>query len=301
MFYRQIAIDNIDRVVASANASRSIIHSGLTGRLREIIVGDLLKPWLNPHLKTATGVIIDHYGNQSKQIDVIVYDERITPPILLNNQEGFVPCHAVVATIEVKSTLSSGTVKDAIENARSVKLLKYDYDKIPVAGEAGFVRYFNKRLLDQLKDEALKDLLEYVLFAISSPACYLFALTSDLTDPSNTVKEISRLDDAVAQSNQGRPMITIPISGLCIMDRLYYYCTSVVPYSGEGVFSHIVANKNELTRQAKDRAGNYFASHGVMLRFLSDIVNTCCVYAHQRSRIPLEVYLEPVVEEVQKL
>jgi hypothetical protein len=105
MFYKQIAIDSIEKARISANTSRAIDHRLLKGRYREIIVNDLLMPFLNPRFKMVTGKIIDQYGNQSDQIDIIIYDELITPPILLNTFEGIIPCHSVLATIEVKSLL----------------------------------------------------------------------------------------------------------------------------------------------------------------------------------------------------
>ena len=119
-YYRQLAIDNIEKAVASANASSSIQHSLQKGRLREIVVSELVQPFLTPHTKAATGTIIDHYGNQSNPIDIILYDERITPPVLLTATEGIVPCHSVLATIEVKTRMNRTELAKAVENAKGI-------------------------------------------------------------------------------------------------------------------------------------------------------------------------------------
>ena len=126
MFYRQIAIQNIDKAIAAANSVSLIKHQLFKGRLREIVVGDLIEPFLPPHIKTTTGTIVDPQGNQSNQVDIILYDEQIVPPILFTLSEGTIPCHAVVATIEVKSCLGAKEVRDAVVNACSIKNLNYN-------------------------------------------------------------------------------------------------------------------------------------------------------------------------------
>jgi hypothetical protein len=291
MFYQQIAIDSIEKARASANSSKAIDHRLFQGRYREIIVNDLLRPFLNPRYKLVTGKIIDQYGNQSKQIDIIIYDEQITPPILLNTFEGIIPCHSVLATIEVKSKLNATSLREAIENARSVKLLKYDYDKIPLSGEKGFEMLFRSKLIDKLPDDTTKTLLKDALFRISSPACYVIALDSDLGLMDNCVNEQKRFTRAVNKSIKINEIkINIPISGLCIWDRLFYYCKYINPLNNEGIFTSEVLNETE--KQDFINNNDYKVSHSVVLRFISEITNTCNVYSYQRSRIPLEVYFQ---------
>jgi hypothetical protein len=238
----------------------------------------------------ATGTIIDHHGNQSKQIDIIIYDEQITPPILLTSVEGIIPCHSVLATIEVKSILKCDKLREAVENARSVKSLKYDYDKIPASGEKGFEILYHQKILDQIPNDNIKDFIKRTLFTISSPACYIFSFSSDLTSPNESFKELERLKRVVKDLNEGGHIIRIPISGLCISDRSFTRCIAIEAESNEGVFDSEVATEFEFDRFKKSE--RYHASYNVVLRFLSDVINTCNVYSHQRSRIPLEVYFQ---------
>lgn len=289
MFYRQIAIDAIEKAIAAANSSGMLDHPVLKGRLREIVVEELVKPFLNPHIKAVTGTIVDVYGNQSGQIDVILYDEQITPPILFTEGEGVIPCHSVVATIEVKSTLTRDKLRSAVENARSVKLLKYDYDKIPISPEAGLRLGLYLELLDQLPNEKTKDSLRRALTRISSPACYAFAFNSDLTTEGAVKDELGRLQEVVVESNKEIRRIEVPISGLCVADRSFQYCHSVEPAPE---FTVEQADDNA-EQHPPDESGRYWASHNVVLEFISHIVNTCNMYAAQRSRIPLNVYFKP--------
>ena len=180
-YYRHAAVDKIERAIAAAIASRSLDHALFKGRLREILITELVRPFLLPQLGAITGLIVDQDGRQSNQIDVIIYDERVVPPLMLSPSEGIVPCHSVLATIEVKSRLNMTELKKAVQNARSVKVLKYDYENVPLPGERGFELVFQRKLLDLLQiDPNLKEQLRHSLFDISSPACYLFAFTSDL-------------------------------------------------------------------------------------------------------------------------
>jgi hypothetical protein len=289
LFYRQIAVDAIEKTIAAANSSGMIDHPGLKGRLREIVVEELIKPFLSPHIKAATGSIVDAYGNQSRQIDVILYDEQVTPPILFSEREGVIPCHSVVATIEVKSKLSRDELRRVVENARSVKLLRYNYSRIPVSGEAGIKLGLYLELLNLLPDGDAKKSLRRALTTISSPACYAFAFTSDLALKDGTKDELTRLLEVVEESNKSGQQIKVPISGLCVADRAFQYCRSVEP-TPEFAVESADADPEQRTEAPTD---GYRASHNVVLEFISNVVNTSSTYASQRWRIPLNVYFKP--------
>jgi hypothetical protein len=291
LFYRQIAIDNIEKTVAAANSSGLLDHSVVKGRLREIVITELLKPFLTPHIKTTTGMVVDPYGNQSKQIDIILYDEQVTPPILYSSSEGIIPCHAVVATVEVKSCLDRSEVHKSVDNARSVKALRYEYDTTPFSGEVGFRRLFDAELFKILPDSQAKRLIEHSLAVVSSPACYVFAFTSDLSLNNQPGKEMQRLQEIVEEFNKSDNEIRIPISGLCISDREFVYCSGVEPVTNTGIFETEVADLS--CQKRKTMSKPYWASHNVVLKFINHIVNICATYAGQRWRIPLDVYFNP--------
>lgn len=288
-YYRQVAIHNIEKAMAAASASSSIKHPQLRGRLREIVVTELIQPFLTPHTKVATGTIIDHYGNQSNQIDIILYDERITPPVLLSASEGIIPCHSVLATIEVKSSLNRTELRKAVDNARSVKLLKYEYDSLPLSSERGFEVVFWKRLLKLVEHEDLREQIGHHLLDVSSPACFVFAFSSDLSKKGTIEDERDRLLEEVKSSNENDDQIQIPLSGLCIADRGYTYCTA---FSANPEVVKFDCEFPDLNEQRRPRGRKYWASYNVLLKFEATLMNTCAEHSNQRWRIPLDVYFK---------
>jgi len=103
--------------------SSQLSHSLSTGEAREFVLKELLRQYLPARLGVEKGIVISSVENEppSKQIDIIIYD-KLNIPILYNagNLRIF-PIEGVYAVIEVKSNLNSKTLKDAIENIRSVK------------------------------------------------------------------------------------------------------------------------------------------------------------------------------------
>ena len=122
--YRGAVLTNIHKAIKAAENAKSYDHRGLKGRAREIFVANLLEPYLYPTLGICTGIVIDSEDHQSKQIDVIIYDKQIVPPLLLTEAEGIIPYESVLATIEVKTKLTCTELKKSIKNAISVKQLK---------------------------------------------------------------------------------------------------------------------------------------------------------------------------------
>ncbi len=80
-------------------------HKLTKGELRELFLNDLLVNFLTEQFGVGTGVVIDSYGNESKQTDLIIYDKRILPAIIKNSNLGTYPIESVLAVIEVKSIL----------------------------------------------------------------------------------------------------------------------------------------------------------------------------------------------------
>jgi hypothetical protein len=193
--YRELMLSSIRKTLGDMKAVGSYRSSLLKGRAREIFVTNLLRPYLNPSMDICTGIATDSDGNHSDQIDIIVFDKGIVPPFLLNEGEGIIPIESVLATVEVKSELNSTEVRKAVNNARSVKLLKPFFAEIRKADAT------NK-----------------------SPLCCLFAYSSDLS----TKSERERLQPIVDQKNRKGPEVLVPISSICVADRYYALCKSPV-------------------------------------------------------------------------
>lgn len=57
-YYRTILNDSIKMGLANAVSASAIKHPFLTGRLREIVVHDLLEPMLNHHFSMGSGKVM---------------------------------------------------------------------------------------------------------------------------------------------------------------------------------------------------------------------------------------------------
>lgn len=92
-------------------------HPGEKGLLRELVVRRLLLSLLPPHFGVGTGIIVDAWERQSRQTDLIIFDRRLLPSILVEESRGIFPMDAVLRTVEVKSRLSRNNVEEAVQAA----------------------------------------------------------------------------------------------------------------------------------------------------------------------------------------
>ena len=119
--------------ISLAECENAIQHHGLRGRLREILIANLLAPWLPPFCKCATGMIVEarNKSRKSTQDDILVIDPSLAPPILANvdGPEGVFPLNSVLLRFEVKSTIKREGLSEFIE--ASVEIAKMEFRKQP--------------------------------------------------------------------------------------------------------------------------------------------------------------------------
>lgn len=94
-------------------------HSSLVGSAREFIVKRVLRSILPPIVHIGSGKVFDFHGKRSRQIDIIVFDSRF-PVFEIQSGIGIYPLEGVIATIEVKSTLTKKSLFEALENTLSL-------------------------------------------------------------------------------------------------------------------------------------------------------------------------------------
>lgn len=124
--YQTLLRAKIRSAVDKAKAASVFTHQGVKGTILEILVSDLFKPLLPSDIGVGTGQIIDAYGStMSGQIDIILYDKSILPPILLDEKTGIFPIESVLYTIEVKTTLTASELSSA--HAAAEKIHKFGY------------------------------------------------------------------------------------------------------------------------------------------------------------------------------
>src|SRR5690606_17586807 len=118
-----------EHLLALSNNEEEIQHSGLRGRFRELLIDNLLSPWLPPYAACGTGMIIDVENNfrESTQDDIVIFDRSLVPNVLASNKapEGVFPIDGVLARIEVKSTLTRSSLRDSILAAEDINKMKF--------------------------------------------------------------------------------------------------------------------------------------------------------------------------------
>lgn len=112
--------------LSRVNALQKLDHKLTKGELRELFVSDVLHSFLSSQFSIGSGIVINQAGTQSRQTDVVIYDNRLLPPFIRSERLGIFPAEAVVATIEVKSRLTAAAIKDAQDAALELKQRVYD-------------------------------------------------------------------------------------------------------------------------------------------------------------------------------
>lgn len=84
---------------------REMVHEGTKGAFNELFLSGFLGRFLPEPLGAASGVIIDSEGHQSNQTDVILFDKRICPHLIVASHQVVCPVESVIGTIEVKTRL----------------------------------------------------------------------------------------------------------------------------------------------------------------------------------------------------
>lgn len=112
--YQEIFRSRVASALQQATATAKLTHQGVKGSILEILIGQLFSPLLPSDIGVGTGQIIDSYsGMQSNQIDIVLYDRSILPPVLFDGRLGLFPVESVLYTIEVKTTLNASELKTA--------------------------------------------------------------------------------------------------------------------------------------------------------------------------------------------
>lgn len=114
---RQYYTALIKSALRKSDALSNIEHNLIKGILRECIVSDILKEILPSQFGIGSGIIVNSNGDQSKQTDIIIYDNRILAPFIQKYNLGLYPIESAIATIEVKTRLYKKDVEKANRDA----------------------------------------------------------------------------------------------------------------------------------------------------------------------------------------
>jgi hypothetical protein len=95
-------------------------HGDIKGYGREALVNEFLKSHLPDQVEYLTGEILDHQDSRSGQVDIIL-QSKLHPKIPLWGNVHLAFCDAVIAAIEVKSTLTSQHLDSTLHNFAKIK------------------------------------------------------------------------------------------------------------------------------------------------------------------------------------
>lgn len=101
-----------------------IYHPTAKGYESELNWIGLLRTYLPERYTVDSGFVVDHKGNISEQIDIIIYDRHFTPFIFRGENTAYIPAEGVYAVFEVKPQFDQKNYNYAVKKLKSVRVLK---------------------------------------------------------------------------------------------------------------------------------------------------------------------------------
>jgi hypothetical protein len=117
------ALDEEMRLKLSSKIDE-IYHPTAKGDESELNWIGLLRTYLPERYTVDGGFVVDHNGNISEQIDIIIYDRHFTPFIFRGENVVYIPAEGVYGVFEVKPHFDKRNYNYAVKKLKSVKALK---------------------------------------------------------------------------------------------------------------------------------------------------------------------------------
>lgn len=120
-----------ERLIADLKSNAVLEHPGAKGDSTESDWVKMLAAHLPARYSAHKGFVIDSTGEQSDQIDLVIYDHQYCPLLLNRNDQRFIPAESVYAVFEVRQELDRANVTYAGEKAASVRRLLRTSTAVP--------------------------------------------------------------------------------------------------------------------------------------------------------------------------
>ena len=121
---KEMFADLQDEMKAALNINRvAICHQGSKGDATENKWIEFFRAYLPKRYNVDKAMVIDHEGNVSQQIDIVLYDVFYTPFIFNHNGFKYIPAEGVYAVFEVKQDIKNN-IEYAGQKIESVRKLK---------------------------------------------------------------------------------------------------------------------------------------------------------------------------------
>lgn len=121
--YKKRIKKDIQSLINSSDEIELIKHKGLRGSFRESEIGKILNNYLPFGFEIGSGEIIDSYRNTSNEVDLLIYNRSMIPPILFQNREGCYPVESCYYAFEIKTTSNSTEIRSTIEKFKNLNTL----------------------------------------------------------------------------------------------------------------------------------------------------------------------------------
>lgn len=159
---------------SEASLAGLLEHGTLIGSAREFFATRMLKSILPPTVHIGTGRVIGGKG-VSKQVDIVLYDPRC-PLLEVQPGVGMYFVEGVIATMEIKSKLNHGKLKDALDNCKSVTDVGVAVRSREALDRRAAALIQRKKLPPKCAEDAVKWSL--------TPRTYIFSFSTDMTTQS---------------------------------------------------------------------------------------------------------------------
>ncbi|MEA2378458.1 MAG: hypothetical protein QOD13_2365 [Thermoleophilaceae bacterium] len=104
--------------------ARLVRHKGEQGRENEAALARLLGSFVPRRFGIGTGLVIDASDRTSRQMDLVVFEQSDEPAVLAQTTQLLYPVEAVVACIEVKTTIRKDELEDCARKKASISELE---------------------------------------------------------------------------------------------------------------------------------------------------------------------------------
>ena len=121
-YIREFLSIELSNLKERAEVLSSFSHGATIGEAREALLRDLIRRLLPERYGLVSGIVTDIFGNQSPQLDAVVIDRSVIPPIMLAGESAAIPIEAAVLSIEIKTTVNPSALEqirrqaDALQN-----------------------------------------------------------------------------------------------------------------------------------------------------------------------------------------
>ena len=134
-------------------------HQNTKDNLSALFISNVLKTFLSGQFGVGTGVIINNQGDRSNPVDIVIFDNRLLPLFIQEQNIDVFPAESVVGIIQVKSWLEKSDLLLIEESVKQLYETVYradasacgDYAYLkPLYGVLGFYGHELKELGDNV-------------------------------------------------------------------------------------------------------------------------------------------------------